>query len=158
MSEDEIDKMFAGLGEFYPGSKRKRRPVDPKVEKKRHKDISTEGWESKGLLKKLPNGNVVELYSAGIFAEALGRPLVTIRLWERRGYIPKAPYRLRPIIVNGQKKPGWRMYSRAMVDSSLQIFQSRGLLEVPRIDWDRHRDLTLELFESWTKIHDQEIN
>ena len=87
---------------------------------------------------------------------ALGRPLVTVRLWERKGYIPRAPYRLKSMIVDGKKKPGWRMYSRDIILSTINSFQSRGLLEKPRIDWDRHTDLSIELLENWTKIHKTE--
>jgi len=43
-----------------------------------------------------------------------------------------------------------------MVESAIQSFQSRGLLEAPRIDWNRHPDLSLELYENWTMIHNQE--
>jgi hypothetical protein len=109
-------------------------------------------------VKKLPNGSVVELFSAGAFALALGRPLVTIRLWERKGYIPRAPYRLKSIVVDGVKKPGWRMYSRDIVEATIKAFEARGLMEAPRIDWNRHTDLSIELMETWRKIHSQETN
>jgi len=158
MSEDKIDEMFGSLSEFYPGSKKKRRPVNPVVEEKKAKALSQESWDRRPLRKRLANGTEVELFSAGMFAEALGRPLVTVRLWERKGYIPRAPYRLRSIIVNGQKKPGWRMYSRAMIESAIESFQSRDLLESPRIEWDKEKELTAELFDSWTRIHNQETN
>jgi len=104
------------------------------------------------------NGKVIELFSAGSLGVALNRPLVTLRLWERKGYIPKAPYRLKSVIVNGVKKPGWRMYSRAMIETTIQSFQSRNLLGILRIDWNRHPDLSIELLENWTKIHSQETN
>lgn len=158
MSEDKIDEMFGPLSEFYPGSKKKRRPVNPVVEAKKHQVIDQDAWDKRPLRKKLANGKEVELFSAGMFADALGRPLVTIRLWERKGYIPRAPYRLRSIIVNGQKKPGWRMYSRSMIESAIESFQSRGLIEAPRIEWDREKELTEELFTNWTQIHNQETN
>jgi hypothetical protein len=90
--------------------------------------------------------------------QALGRPIVTLRLWERKGYIPRAPYRLKSIIVDGVKKPGWRMYSKAMIEETVRIFNSRGLLESPRIDWNRYPDMSIELAESWKAIHDQETN
>jgi hypothetical protein len=153
---DDIDKFLSGLDEYYPGSKRKRRPVDPKA-KKPKKVVEEGSWDSDPQLKTLPNGNVVELFSAGAFSLALGRPLVTIRLWERRGYIPRAPYRLKSILVNGVKKPGWRMYSRAIVEATIKSFESRGLLEAPRIDWNKHPDLSIELMESWSRIHNQEV-
>ena len=152
---DAIDNMFGGIDDFYPGSKRKRRPVDPNAKPKK-KQVSENSWDSDAQLKKLPNGNVIELFSAGAMAQALGRPLVTLRLWERKGYIPRAPYRLKSMMVNGVKKPGWRMYSRAIVETTIESFSSRGLLEAPRVDWNRYHDLSIELVEKWDKIHSQE--
>ena len=152
MSGDQIDTMFAGLGEYYPGSKQKRKSISNPVKKKEEKEV----WQDNPQIKKLPNGKEVELYSAGSLALALGRPLVTVRLWERKGYIPRAPYRLKSMIVDGKKKPGWRMYSRDIILYTINSFQSRGLLEKPRIDWDRHTDLSIELLENWTKIHKTE--
>jgi hypothetical protein len=156
MSDDSIEELFRSLDEFYPGSKKKRRPINPEVERKKRQAKDLEAWDAKPQIKTLGSGNKVELFSAGTFGNALGRPLVTIRLWERKGYIPRAPYRLKSIIVDGKKKPGWRMYSRAMIESAIESFQSRGLLEAPRIDWDRHPDLSLEIYENWVKIHNQE--
>jgi len=154
--EDQVDKFFSSLDDFYPGSKKKRRPVDPNAKPKKVKEEGS--WDSNPQVKKLPNGNVVELYSAGSLCQALGRPIVTLRLWERKGYIPRAPYRLKSIIVDGVKKPGWRMYSKAMIESTVKIFNSRGLLEAPRIDWNRYPDMSIELAESWKEIHSQETN
>lgn len=156
-NQDPLDRIFAELDEFYPGSKKKRRPLNPEAKKPRVK--KEEGsWDSESQVKKLPNGSVVELFSAGAFALALGRPLVTIRLWERKGYIPRAPYRLKSIVVDGVKKPGWRMYSRDIVEATIKAFEARGLMEAPRIDWNRHTDLSIELMETWRKIHSQETN
>lgn len=151
---DEVDKLFGSLDDYYPGSKRKRRAPDPKA--KPRKVSTPEAWDSEPQVKTLPNGKVLELFSAGSLGLALNRPLVTLRLWERKGYIPRAPYRLKSMIVNGVKKPGWRMYSRAIVEATIESFQSRGLLEAPRVDWNRHHDLSIELMEKWTKIHSQE--
>jgi len=151
-NNDPIDEMFGKLDQYYPGSKRKVKNLDkPKKAVK-----ETETWESKVQVKKLPNGNTVELFPAGSLSIALGRPLVTLRLWERKGYIPRAPYRLKAMTINGKKVPGWRMYSRDMIESAIQSFRSRDLLQAPRIDWNRHTDLSIELIDSWTKIHQKE--
>ena len=150
---DTIDELFSNIDKFYPGSKRVRKSMsfpEPKTKQE------TEGWESQGKVKTLSNGKTVELFSAGSLSLALNRPLVTVRLWERKGYIPRAPYRLKARIVDGKKEPGWRMYSRAMIESTITSFQSRNLLEAPRIDWNRHTDLSVELLENWTKIHNTE--
>lgn len=154
MADDAFDKVFGSLEEYYPGSKRKRRAPDPKAKAK--KAITLGLWDSSPQVKTLPNGNVIELFSAGALAQALNRPLVTLRLWERKGYIPRAPYRLKSVIVDGVKKPGWRMYSKTIIEETIASFQSRGLLEAPRIDWNRHPDLSIELMEKWSKIHTQE--
>lgn len=152
--KDEIDNLFGELDKYYPNSKRVRKSMSFPEKKQEVK----EGWESQGEIKTLPNGKAVELFPVGALSLALERPIVTIRLWERRGYIPRAPYRARSRMVNGKKEPGWRMYSRAMIESLLNSFQSRELLMVRRIDWNRHPDLSVEILESWTKIHDEETN
>ena len=149
---DEVDKLFGDLDEYYPGSKRKRREPNPDVPVR--KVLSS--WDAEPQLKTLPNGKSIELFSAGALALALNRPLVTLRLWERKGYIPRAPYRLKSMIVDGVKKPGWRMYSRTIIETTIESFQSRGLLGAPRVDWNRHPDLSIELMEKWVKIHTQE--
>jgi hypothetical protein len=153
--EDQVDKFFGSLDDYYPGSKKKRRPVDPNVKVIKKEEGS---WDASPQVKKLPNGKTVELYSVGSLCQALGRPVVTVRLWERKGYIPRAPYRLKSMIVDGVKKPGWRMYSKAMIESTIQSFQSRGLIGAPRVDWSRYPDLAIELAESWKTIHSQETN
>jgi hypothetical protein len=153
-NEDKIDVFLKGLDQYYPGSKRKRKSSSfPTIEKK-----EVELWENQGKSKKLPNGKTIDLFGPGSLCLAINRPIVTLRLWERKGYIPKAPYRLKSIIVDGKPMPGSRMYSRAMIESLLKSFQSRGLLETPRIDWNRHPDLSIELLENWTKIHTEETN
>jgi hypothetical protein len=43
-----------------------------------------------------------------------------------------------------------------MIESALHSFQSRNLLDSPRIDWNRWPDLSIELLENWTMIHTQE--
>ena len=153
---DKVEDFFGGLDDYYPGSKRKRRAIDPIVADKKKKKAEEGSWDANPQVKTLPNGKTIELFSAGSLCQALGRPIVTLRLWERKGYIPRAPYRLRSMIVDGVKKPGWRMYSRAMIESTIKSFESRKLIDAPRIDWNRHPDLSFELMESWKKIHDQE--
>jgi hypothetical protein len=155
-TSDPIDRLLSELDEYYPGSKKKRRPLNPEAKKRTVKEEGS--WDADPQVKKLPNGNVVELFSAGALSLALGRPLVTIRLWERKGYIPRAPYRLKSPIVDGVKKPGWRMYSRSIIEATLKAFEARGLMEAPRIDWNKHPDLSIELMEIWKKVHDQEVN
>jgi len=156
INEDPIDNFFSGLDDYYPGSKKKRKSLGFETPKSTKQ--SSDDWDAEPQLKKLPNGKEIELFSAGAFAQALNRPLVTIRLWERRGYIPRAPYRLKSMMVKGEKKPGWRMYSRTIIESTINSFKEHNLFEAKRIDWDSNTDLSIELMESWMKIHDQETN
>ena len=155
-NEDPLDRLLSELDAYYPGSKKMRRPLNPQAKKPKAQEEGS--WDANPQVKTLPNGSVVELFSAGAFALALGRPLVTVRLWERKGYIPRAPYRLKSMLVDGVKKPGWRMYSRDMVESTIKAFEARGLMEAPRIDWNRYSELSIELMETWKKIHNQETN
>lgn len=152
--EENVDKFFEDLDEFYPGSKKKRRALEPGVAAK--KPAILDSWDANPQVKNLPNGKTVELYSVRSLCQALGRPVVTVRLWERKGYIPRAPYRLKSMIVDGVKKPGWRMYSKAMIEATIKSFQDRGLIGAPRVDWNKHPDLSIELMESWKLIHSQE--
>ena len=83
--QDEIEKAFADL-EYLPGSKKKkRRDEDPKVS--RRKSGETNGWDEKPIIKTL-GGKETEVFTLSALAHALEKSLVTIRLWERKGYKP----------------------------------------------------------------------
>lgn len=152
-NDDAIDKAFADLEEFYPGSRSRRRSLTEAEIKRKHSDTT---WDSRPFLKRLPNGDEVEMFTLGSLATALGRPLVTLRLWERKGYIPSAPYRLKEAVIQGTRVPGRRLYTRALIEAAVEAFNRRHLLGKARIDWSRHQDLSIELYETWTQIHAQE--
>lgn len=150
MTDDYIENTFAGLDVFYPGSKRKRRDnAAPKTVD----HVPIQPWDAKPQLKTLPNGKDVELFTVGALAQALGRPFVSIRVWNEKGYLPKAPYRLpTKKNVHGEDHKGRRLYSRAMIEAAVQLFDKAGLLEVKRIDWAVHRNLSIEIAEAWSQI------
>jgi len=150
MTDDYIDNAFADLDVFYPGSKKKRRESAlPKTVDR----VSTQQWDAKPQVKTLPNGNDVELFTVGALAQALGRPFVSIRVWNEKGYLPKAPYRLpTKKNIHGEDHKGRRLYSRAMIETAVQLFIKAGLLEVKRIDWAVHRHLSIEIAEAWSQI------
>jgi len=85
----------------------------------------------------------------GALALALEKQIVTIRLWEKKGYIPGAPYRLRSKSLNGKKVNGNRVYTRELIEITIEEFESRGLLNSPRVEWSLHSDLTDVLVERW---------
>jgi hypothetical protein len=153
MTEDFIDSMFSDVDQYYPGSKRKRKPIEakkPEVEL----DLN---WDAKPIKKTLPNGRDVEMFTIGALAAALGRPVITIRSWIKEGYLPAAPYRLPATKdVNGKNHQGRRLYSRSMVEKVVEILRTTGLLEIKRIEWSLHRQVSIDIAEAWTKLRADE--
>ena len=149
MSDDLIESTFSDLDEFYPGSKRKRKVTEPK----KREIEPLQGWDSKPYVKTLPNGRDVEMFTIGALAQALGRPVITIRTWIKEGYLPASPYRL-PVKKNvrGEDQMGRRLYSRSMIETVIEYFGKAGLLHIKRIEWTEHRKLTNEIAEAWDKI------
>jgi hypothetical protein len=147
-SDDEIEKAFADL-EYIPGSKKKRREPDPKVS--RRKSGETNGWDANPIIKTL-GGQETEVFTIGALAQALEKQIVTVRLWERKGYIPRAPYRLRAKTLKGQKTGGNRVYTRALIEATVDEFAKRGLLGTARVEWGQHEDLTEALVSRWKDI------
>jgi hypothetical protein len=146
--QDEIEAAFADL-EYVPGSKKKRRDLDPKVS--RRKSGESNGWDANPVIKTL-GGVETEVFTIGALALALEKTIVTIRLWERKGYIPRAPYRLRSKTLKGEKTGGNRVYTRALIESSIEEFNRRGLLGSARVEWSQHEDLTDALVKRWKEI------
>ena len=146
--EDDILKAFEGL-EYVPGSKKKRREPDPKVS--RRKSGESNGWDENPIMKTL-GGQEVEVFTISALAQALEKTIVTVRLWERKGYIPRAPYRLRSKTLKGQKTGGNRVYTRALIESAIEEFAKRGLLGSARVEWSMHEDLTEALVSRWKEI------
>lgn len=144
----EVDEFLASVDVYYPGSKNKRRDLIDSIPK------DDQEWRSK-YVKKLLNGEEREFYYPGAMALALGKTTVTIRLWERKSYIPKAPYRL-PGYTNtsGKQIPGKRVYSREIIEATIDEFQERNLLGTARVEWKEHHDLTIALYERWKNVLD----
>lgn len=145
--------MFSDVDQYYPGSKRKRKPV---VAKKPEVELDL-NWDAKPIKKTLPNGRDLEMFTIGAIAAALGRPVITMRAWIKEGYLPAAPYRLPSTKnVNGKEHQGRRLYSRAMVERVVEILRTAGLLEVKRIEWSLHRQVSIDIAEAWTQIRADE--
>lgn len=147
MNEDDLDAFLRGeTDDFYPGSRHRRRTqiVPAKTQ------VDEDAWDAKPITKTM-KGREIEFFEIGDLSNALGRPVATLRRWERMGYIPTAPYRSR-----GRDGNGNRLYSRALVETTVAAFAKRGLMDKPRLDWNRHGDLSIELFDAWSKIHASE--
>ncbi len=149
-SEEEILKAFEGLDRI-PGSKQKRREPTELSEKRRKKILGeSNGWDENPTIK-LVKGVETELFTISSLAQALEKQVVTIRLWEKKGYIPGAPYRLRSKSLNGNKVSGNRVYTRALIEITIEEFKKRGLLGSARVEWSLHSDLTVVLKQRWTE-------
>ena len=142
----DIDEVF---GDLYPGSKRRRRqPVARPAQE------YEPAWDASPTIK-IYQGEETEFFNLGHLAAALGKKPVSVRLWERKGYLPAAPFRL-PGYVNNQGKevPGRRLYSRELIDIAVEEFRERGLLHKRRVDWNKHPDLPIAIAERWKKALD----
>lgn len=152
---DFIDETFASLDEYYPGSRRKRKSVEPaKAEEPREVN-----WDSRPYVKTMPNGTNMELFTIGALATALDRPIITVRDWVKKGYLPTAPYRMPSTTnKNGDSHQGRRLYSRAMIEAVVEIFDKADLLSLERIEWNNHKKIAFSISERWNTIRMQETN
>lgn len=147
-SEEEILRAFEGL-DTVPGSRQPRRSDNPKAQQKRAQAFGeSNGWDENPIVKTL-NGVEMELFTVGALATALQKKIVTIRLWEQKGYIPIAPYRLRSKTLNGKKVNGNRVYTRELIEITMEEFAKRNLLGSARVEWKLLGDLTEVLTYRW---------
>lgn len=147
-SEEEILRAFEGLDKV-PGSRQPRRSDTPVAQKRRAQAFGeSNGWDENPIIKTL-NGVETELFTIGALAQALEKQIVTIRLWEQKGYIPMAPYRLRSKQLNGKKVNGNRVYTRELIEITIEEFASRGLIGTARVEWKLLGNLTDVLIERW---------
>lgn len=147
VSADPIDLIFDDL--YYPGSKKLRRP-EPEEK------ANESSWDSTPIVK-VHRGERTEFFFPNALARALGKSVESIRLWERRGYIPKAPFRLPGYTdAKGVRHPGKRVYTRELIQIAIEEFGSRDLLGAARVEWRKHDDLTIALFERWNAANTEE--
>lgn len=151
MTDDIVENLFEDV--FYPGSKKKRSQPKPK------EPAIREDSEFQPRNITLPNGKVVEMFTIGALAEAINRPLITLRLWMTEGHLPLSPYQL-PATVNknGKEHNGKRLYSRKMIEAAVEVFTRFGVLHVKRIDWVNNSKITTELTRIWNEILDDEMD
>jgi len=147
--DDLIDEMFSAVDVYYPGSKRKRKEY---VKVERAKDIQEKSWDSRPYIKPL-NGKDVEFFTLGALAEALGRPIITVRTWIANGYMPVSTYRLPDVIdKNGDTRKGRWLYTRDMITTAVEIFAAHGLLDSVRIEWSSYKNVPQELSTAWGNL------
>jgi hypothetical protein len=150
-SEADILKAFEGL-DTRPGSRHARVSENETAKRKRAKVFNeSNGWDENPILKAL-GGKEVEFFTIGAFAQALEKQVVTMRYWEKKGYIPAAPYRLKSKTLNGKKVSGNRVYTRELIESVQEEFEKRGLLGTARVEWNQQQSLTDVIVRRWKEI------
>lgn len=151
MTPDLVDQMFANDGddreeEFYPGSKRKIEREKPNVE------FIPDPWRENYTIKKI-RGVDMKMYPIGALASALGVSVQSVRSWTAKGYLPMAPYRLpSTMVIAGEKAPGRRLYTEALIEAAVEAFEKHGVLGARRIEWKNYSALSIEIQEAWTRI------
>lgn len=112
--------------------------------KNRDKQASQHKGDLNGARGKIYriNGIDVELFTIGELARAIGRKPVTVRMWEREGWIPKPKYRTpapRGEQIPSRPTKGRRLYSRAQLEFLAKAVSSFSLAEKNSSDWDKFR-------------------
>jgi hypothetical protein len=51
--------------------------------------------------------------------------------------------------LNGKKVNGNRVYTRELIEITIEEFAKRGLLGTARVEWKQHTDLTGVLVHRW---------
>lgn len=151
---DVIDGLFDAR---YPGSSQKRKSLLSGRSTTGAGNIGaiqqtyeTEAW-GKPVTKTI-KGTPVDLYSIGCFARAIDRSIPTIRVWERKGRIPKAPY-----VFPGAPGPrgdsvSRRYYSEKSIVAVLDAFRDLGLTDI-FIDWSspEAKQFTARVTQEWAE-------
>jgi hypothetical protein len=85
------------------------------------------------------NGVTQTFYSIGEVSKALGKKPVTLRMWERKGWIPKTSFRTptpKSEQIPGKVLKGRRLYSQEQLDTLIDGVERFGILEYYSGDWD----------------------
>src|SRR5262245_7891056 len=96
-------------------------------------------WDRSPVVVKV-EGVIHEYFEIGAIAAALGRKTVTIRSWETKKIIPKAPYRLppRPGTLPDRTAKGRRLWGRAHIEAVVAAAHATGVYDpanAPNANW-----------------------
>ncbi len=118
----------------YPGSTPPRNQV---------LDTGEESWLNRLPFHEFDVGGVTQkFYTIGALASALGKQPVTIRSWERKGWLPKAKFRTPP--PRGEQLPnkttkGRRLYSQEQVVFLAEAY-GKYVLDPRKPNWEGFRN------------------
>jgi hypothetical protein len=110
---------FAGLGQYYPGSRERRQTVPASRPSAVEEDLL-----GKGTVMLL-GGREVEFYTIGQLARAINRKAGTLRAWEDKGILPPSGYQ------KGSKDPRGvrRLYSRDQAEGIIRLAKASGVMD-----------------------------
>ena len=86
-------------------------------------EVQSRLWDAHPRVYRV-NGKDTQLFAIGALAKALGRQVVTVRSWERRGWLP-APVLRSP----GEGAMQHRLYSRAFIEGVVRIATEENLMK-----------------------------
>lgn len=104
-------------------------------------------WDARPV-KKFVKGQVVEFFTIGALALALGKSVKTVRRGIHEGYLPQATYRM-PTVNN---VAGKRLYLRAQIEAIVKVADAHGLLGSTYVRWIDHPTLADEIRQAWRDI------
>lgn len=117
-----FDEELLELRDRYPGSRHTKASV-LEAEGKPQPAAEADDLLANERPREMQVGDrVVEFFTIGALARALNREVVTLRKWEKLGYIPPAPYR-----ADGKKQD--RLYARAHIEGLVAIATEEGLMD-----------------------------
>jgi hypothetical protein len=93
-------------------------------------EVAPEAWDAKPKSLKV-NGQMVEFFTVGQLATALGLKPGTVRSWEQKGWLPFPPFRTRAPEWGGlpnKKQMGRRLWTRRQVAGIVRIAHEEGML------------------------------
>lgn len=129
----DVLELFGDLPD-YPGKRKpKNRPLKPEQK-------SAVDDPFRGVTKRVAtiDGTPRDLYTVGSVAKVIGRSAVTLRKWERKGWIPAPTYRTSKAsgaeLLNADRK-GYRLYSREQVEVLLTALEQNNLMGDRNPSW-----------------------
>jgi hypothetical protein len=132
---DPILDMLGDLPDFPGKTPPRNRPDSPK------RPVAEDRYNGARSKVFRVNGEDREFYTVGEVARALQRKPITVRMWEHKGWIPKANYRTPPPQgeqLPGKEAKGRRLYSREQLDFLLDALD-RFRLDSKEADWNGFR-------------------
>lgn len=150
MGTEGLDDLMGLFGDLpnYPGKKApKNRPNAVKVADSTVHDRYNNAKGKEYII----NGERLMMYTIGEVCKALGKNTVTLRMWEKEGWIPKPSYRTPPPKsqqLPGKASRGRRLYTQQQLDTLLDAVEGYNIADPHRGDWDGFKQY---IKDNWKK-------